>query len=289
MRRGVSTGLRAAAIGFGAFAAMGLLAPTPGGALAARAQVSENDPFAALVGKRRARQRERAPQAKVQHYALATDDRGFLFEDFGDSARIKFLCAEKDPRLECSFEPAGSAAEIYVLTPTRGPRGDLIYKTVSGEALLRIASYGGATVFWPGEKEGRAASKSYGEEKSLHVAFATPEIADRRARRATAAVSALTGAPILFEIDDPATDETAGAAVLADAVVLAAKGVAEVASDPTGARVVAGRLKAVHFVPAEKPGLALNEKVLEVRYNPALDLAGRPSSAAVRQFLEESL
>ncbi|MFQ5564724.1 MAG: DUF4908 domain-containing protein [Parvularculaceae bacterium] len=281
--------MRLAAAGFGCLAAAGLLAPEPGGLAPARAQVSPDDPFAALVGRRRERRRERAPEATVQHYALATDNRAFLFENLGASARIKFLCAENDPRLECRFEPAGTATEIYELTPTRGPRGDVIFKTARGEALLRIASYGGATVFWPGESVGRAASKSYGDEARLHVAFATPQIADKRARRATAAVSALAGAPIMFDVEDLATDETASASVLADAVVMAAKGVAAVANDPTGARVVAGRLEAVRFVPGEQPALSLNGKVLEVRYNPSRDLAGRPSSAAVELFLEETL
>ncbi len=280
------------ATGVGLLVAAAVVAPKPAGAADGAifiTQVDDHDPFTALVGKKRKRYKDRTRRSTAQHYALATDDRAFLFEDMGAQARISFLCTASDPRLECSFEPRGTAAEIHALTPTRGPRGDVIFKNARGEALLRIASYGGATVYWPGESEGKAASKSYGEEKSLHLSYIDPQTAHRRARTATAAISAITGAPIIFEIDDPATDEVIGAAVLADAIVVAAKGIAAVSGDPTGAQVVSGRIEVVHFVPDGTAQLILNQKVLEVRYNPSLDVQGRPSSAEIVLFLEESL
>ena len=78
--------------------------------------------------------------------------------------------------------------------------------------------------------------------------------------------------------------------MLADAVVLAAKGIARVADDETGARVsrMPG-IKRVAFLPSTDPEISLGGDVLEIRYVPNLDIAGRPSSAKIAQFLEESL
>ena len=255
----------------------------------AAVQAQSSDPFSALVGKRRPRQAERAMRGEVERYVLAGDDRAFLFEDRTSEARVMFLCAQEDPRIACLIDSAGPAPEIYVLTPTRGPRGDVIYKNRKGDSLLRIASYGGATVFWPGESIGLAASKSFGDDSSLTLPFADFEAATRRAQGATAILSAITGAPIVFDIGPAPNAEGQRSSVLADSVIVTAKAVKNVADDPTGARIIASRIKKVDFIPADAPSVLLNETVLEIRYTPELDLGGRPSSAEITRFLEESL
>jgi len=253
------------------------------------AVAQSSNPFSALVGKKRKRDPDRASRSKIERYVLAADDRTFLFEDFSSLARVKFLCAPADTRIECVIDPDGPAEEIYVLTANRGPRGDIIYKTHEGDAMLRIASYGGATVFWPGDRVGSAASKSYGEAQSLHLAFTQTRQARQRAQSATGLLSALIGAPVVFDIGSVPSADTYNAAVLADAVVAAAKGLGNVAADPTGARIIASRIKRVRFTPSDGAGLALDGKVIEVFYNEHLDIEGRPSSAAMARFLEESL
>lgn len=262
-------------------------APAPAGGPAAAAAAT--DPFAALVGKKRARRADRARGVKTQRYVLASDDRAFLFEDHVSQVRVKFLCGPDDPRLDCTIDPQRPAAEIFQLTANRGPRGDVFYKNAEGDTMLRIASYGGATVYWPGAAQGFAASKSFGDDPALRLAFADMDAATRRAQAATAIISALTGAPIVFEIAAPPAAEGANAAELADAIVRAAKGVKDVADDPTGARILASRIERVFFAPADTPGVDLEGRVLMIRYVPGRDIDGRPSSAAVARFLEESL
>ncbi|MEK7266112.1 MAG: DUF4908 domain-containing protein [Pseudomonadota bacterium] len=155
--------------------------------------------------------------------------------------------------------------------------------------LLRIAAYGGVTVFWPGDARAHAASKSFGEDPPLTLDFATLETARNRAQTATALISAKVGAPIVFEIGDPGEDAAGGSSVLADAVVRAADGLARVAEDPTGARVIAARIRHIRFRPMTGPSLGMEKDALTIGYNPSGDIAGRPSSARVEQFLEESL
>ncbi len=255
--------------------------------LAVMAQSS--DPFSALVGKRTKRRADRAARSKIERYVLAADNRSFLFETHANEARIKFLCGVEDARIECTIDSHGPAEEIYRLTPNRGPRGDIIYKNYQDQTLLRIASYGGATVFWPGDREGSAASKSFGDADDLTLIVANYETAMRRAHSATALISAATGAPIVFHIGPPPAGEEQNATVLADAVVMAAKALNGVAADPTGARIIANRISHVRFAPAEQPGLTLEDQTWTIDYFPAGDIEARPSSAALRRFLEESL
>jgi hypothetical protein len=79
------------------------------------------------------------------------------------------------------------------------------------------------------------------------------------------------------------------AAVLGDAIIRAANGIKDVADDPTGARIIASRIKKVSFSAASAPGLGFAAGVLNIRYVPGQDIDGRPSSAAVAHFLEETL
>ncbi|GJL91433.1 DUF4908 domain-containing protein [Hyphococcus sp.] len=252
------------------------------------AQQADN-PFSALVGKRRERVSEYSPARAVERYVLTSDDRVFLFEERGANARVRFLCSPEDTRFDCTIDGVGGSPEIHLLSATRAPRGDVIYKTAEGETLLRIAAYGGATVFWPGETHGIAASKSFGDDRPLSLVFEDYESARRRAQSASVHVGALIGSPIFFDVGAGRRAAGANAAVLCDAVLTAAKGIASVADDPIGARAVADRIKRVAFLPGAAPEVGLNGSILEIVYVPNQDANGRPSSTAVANFLEETL
>lgn len=249
-----------------------------------------DNPFNSLVGKRREKSKERRQQAgAVERYVLAGDGRIFLFEERGATARVRFLCETDDQRLDCALDDTAPSPEIYQLNAIRGPRGDVIYKNAQGETLLRIAAYGGATVFWPGETQGTAASKSFGDDRALSLVFEDQQVATMRAQSAAAHISAKTGAPILFDISAAPRAPGSNSAVLADAVLTAAKGIARVAKDPTGARVIAARIKKVAFAPGKTANVRLDGSVLVIVYVPNLDIDGRPSSSEIAYFLEESL
>ncbi|GAB4519734.1 MAG: hypothetical protein Kow00133_05630 [Amphiplicatus sp.] len=284
---------------------------TPG--LAIQIQVDDN-PFSTLVGKRRERA-VRDEEPAVERFVTANGERAFLLRRGDREARIRFLCAPDDRRLDCRLDPESRAEEIYALTVTRGPRGDLLFKDAEGETLLRITVHGGASVLWPGETQRRGAYRSFSEEtERLELAPADRAAASRRAARAAAWLSARLGEDIRFVIPDGndgprepaetlalAPQSFAGtqgadafaagedASVLADAIVRAAVGMSRVASDATGARILGARLKAVRFTPAETPALALDGDTLIVAYDPSRGVEGRPSSNAVARFLEESL
>jgi hypothetical protein len=249
---------------------------------------TDDNPFSALVGRRREASPESARLQPVERYVLTSDGRSFLFEERGTSARVQFLCSPEDMRIDCVLD--GSAApEIYLLSATRAPRGDVIYKNDEGETLLRIAAYGGATVFWPGEMQGAAASKSFGDDHALTLDARSYDDALRRAQSASAQVSAIVGTTILFDVGAGRRSSQVDASVLADAVLTAAKGIVTVADDPIGASVIAERVSRVAFLPGAQPGVALNGSVLEILYVPKQDIKGRPSSAKVAHYLEDTL
>lgn len=253
------------------------------------AQLPDSDnPFSALVGKPRQRRAAKEERIAIERYVLASDDRAFLFEDRANKARLKFLCGPDDLRIDCILDPFGPAPEIYELFVNRGPRGDIIYKNTSGDTMLRIASYGGATVYWPGDAGGAAASKSFGDDRPLTLQPATFGDAQRRAAAAGALISDRVAGSVIFDIGRLRADE-ADATVLADAVMVAAKGVARVADDPIGAQAITEKVARVRFLPDAVPGIALNNRVLIIQYAPDGDLSGRPSSASIIRFLEETL
>lgn len=291
----VGAGLLKAAITFAA-AGMALAASASLSAAAATdlhapasALIAQHNPFSTLVGERRRRPGEPGPHSGVERYVLASDERMFLFEDGGDTARIQFLCGPGEERVECVIDPGVNAAEIYVLEATRAPRGDVVYRNLNGDVLLRIASYGGATVFWPGDPEGRAASKTFADNPGLELVYTDFSTAERRAQMATAMLSARTGAPIIFDLGEGQPEEGANEAVLADTVVTVAKGLSLVASDPTGARVIASRIKRVLFAPADGAGVSLRGSTLHIGYQPDGGVEGRPCSTVVATYLEENL
>lgn len=302
------------------------------------AKAPDADPFSVLVGKRRDHATREAKEAKTERFVVSSDGRIFLFSAGGGEARIKFLCRENDPRLDCRIDPEGPAEEVVSIAGAKGPRGDMIYKDEAGDLVLRIGSYGGATVFWPGDPLGQAASKSYGDGDTLELQPAGRGTAIRRAQSAAAHLSAVTGAAILFDIGPrpprvsvvandaeseaardslvasfarPAAQQAApvgylsgpdraaavaatepprtDAAVLSDAVARVAAGMMQVADDPTGARILAARIRTVRFVEGRPPSLSIDGPALKVVYDPLGDIAGRPSSAVVAKFLEESL
>ncbi len=61
--------------------------------------------------------------------------------------------SQKRPLLKFSDSP-----EVWALSPSRGPRGDVIYANDLGEPLLRATKLGGMTVFTDSHPEGSAAS-----------------------------------------------------------------------------------------------------------------------------------
>ena len=98
-----------------------------------------------------------------------------------------------------------TAEEIHLLTPTTGPRGDLIFKDNEGSTFLA------AGVLWRSNRV-LAWRKGWPCGVESHLVMKRPcgchspmsSTAERRAQQATAELSALTGSPILIDLGEPA-------------------------------------------------------------------------------------
>ena len=51
--------------------------------------------------------------------------------------------------------------EVWVISPSRGPRGDMLFKDDVGDVLLRVTKFGGVTVFTPRRPTGAAATMAF--------------------------------------------------------------------------------------------------------------------------------
>lgn len=255
------------------------------------------DPFAAML-TRRGPSAIRLSSRTPQLYKTTEGDETFVFQSDGNFGFIRFPCGAEDDTLECVLLSGRQAEEILILDATRSPRGDVTYTDQSGTAVLRVTSNGGATLFAPEDRlagyedesivplGGRAVlpvDKVGGTLKTPPMAY---EIAAQRMRRASEVIEQRHGFYITFMA--PGT-YAGNQAVLADAVLVTAKGIDQVADDPLGARIVAERLAVVEFVPDAEPSLQLRDGALTVFYNPAAGLQGRPSSLAVARYLESTL
>jgi len=279
------------------------------------ASYDASNPFNALVGLKRKRNKNKLRNLKrVRLYVLSDGEKSFLFHDTGSQARIQFLCGDADQRIECDLDEDGKSSEVYTLAATRAPRGDVIYKDSEGHTLLRIASYGGATVWWPGDIEARAASRSFSDLTEINLKVVNGRKALRRANRATALLSALTGKPIEFrtpldglvfpptELDQNGTrlsgSQDAGAEARLENNYESLEPLEQVFARSPGLRessvladaiLMTTRLLLVEFVRASNPSMSLENGHLKIGYNVAEGLQGRPSSAQIARFLEENL
>lgn len=167
--------------------------------------------------------------------------------------------------------------EVHVLRPIGGPRGDEIYKTDTGDVLLRITPMGGVTVYRQNSPNG-APAMLVGQAPRLPSA--PPPIAMRaQLAELERAAQQRFGRPIPVEL--PSQPPPAATGVVADAARRAAEGLQQ--APPTMMRV-----ERVVIQMGDRPGAVVINRQLMITVAPSQGYEGRPSAAAVRQALQGS-
>lgn len=229
---------------------------------AAQAQASLRD---ALSGARPWSNNRSAVAPSIARY-VAGDDRSFVLDRSGQRPLLKFE----------------DSAEVWVLNPAPGPRGDVIYKDELGRPVIRASRLGGLTVFTP-DKPGGLPAALAGQAAALRLRVVQPSALLQHFAQQAWRVSRVARRRILFETG---ADATAATAILyADAATIAAEAVSRF-SARADARGLLSRLRTVRITTGRRPAAVMSGDTLEVVIAPQLGVAGRPSSERILRVLD---
>jgi len=167
--------------------------------------------------------------------------------------------------------------EVWVLSASRGPRGDMIYTSDLGRPLLRMTSLGGVTVFTTGNPAGSAAA-AVGVATPLRMMTVGPAGLYRILLQASARASRAARHLVGFEAPEA---DAASDGLIADAAMVASEAMVTLSSDSEG-RSILNRVARVEILRGGQPGASLRGSVVDITVAPVLGVAGRPSSQRIR-------
>jgi len=194
----------------------------------------------------------------ANRYATPDGAVRFIFDrSYGRIALVRF---EGDP-------------EVHVLRPFMAAGGDEIYRTETGDVVLRVTAHGGIIVYTRAHETGAPAAEE------AQVAPLTPEavaiaVMRQRLRELQELAARQIGQPVEFDTPVQVNGPTAG--IVLDAAERAAKGLAD-APLTTVRRVV--------ITIGPTPGAVVHGEELTIQVAPQMGFAGRPSSTTIRNVV----
>ncbi|MEM6538328.1 MAG: DUF4908 domain-containing protein [Pseudomonadota bacterium] len=271
---------------------IGIAACWAGPALAAE----QVNPFSTLAEPDHLHSRAKAGP-KVQRFTASPDDRVFQLQVRGNRALVRFFCANADPRLVCGLSNSEALEEIVALKSDRSVRGDTVFRDAVGRLVIRMTPYGNATVYWPGERIGRAATKISEDRGQLAPQPVSLEAFRRHADQANAMLSGHVGKTIglilptavSVLVEPPATDGLPEGRPIqpatADAVIRAAGGFYSAAGlAPEQAKIYS----TLRISAGPSPAIKRNGTELVITFDPDRPITGRPSEAEIVRFIGAS-
>jgi hypothetical protein len=175
------------------------------------------------------------------------------------------------------FDDAG---EVWALTATPGPRGDIIYKNDTGQPVLRATRLGGLTLFTASSPGGVAAAPA-----GIAAIPRTPSVLGPEALwsiqvQASARASRAVRHLIFFDAIDAAVTP-ASESVFADAFTLTADAILQVADQGHSGLLTAARVFKVRFIQGKSADAILVGPLMQITVAPQMGVAGRPSSRRI--------
>ncbi len=167
--------------------------------------------------------------------------------------------------------------EIWALTPTPGPHGDIIYRNDLGQPMLRSTRLGGVTLFTPGRPSGMPAA-FVGEGAAPRTPpvlgpDALFQLEVHAALRATRAAQHSVGFDTTHDFVTPDSE-----VVFAEAFIITAQAFVHVAQTTKPGQSAISHIMDVRFVTGPEPDAAVKGPVMWITIAPELGVAGRPSS-----------
>ncbi len=172
------------------------------------------------------------------------------------------------------------SSELWALSASPGPRGDVIYRNDMGEPVLRATRLGGLTLFTVDVPGGTAAAplstvqslrpaQIYGPEALFEVLLQ----AEARANRAAQHL-------VVFDAAD-ANVSPGSEPLFADAFILTADAIVHVSSRGATGRAAASHVVKVRFVQGADAAAVLVGRMVQITVAPDHGVAGRPSSERI--------
>lgn len=167
------------------------------------------------------------------------------------------------------------SSEVWVLSPSYAPRGDIIYRDDVGQPAVRMTKLGGMVVYMRNDARGVPAA-FLGQATQIRMQAFNAQALLQRLAQASVRASRSAGRLIIFD----APDVTVGSeAVYADAAALAAEAVAAIAQ--RRGKKQAQKIERVELVQNGHVDAKMNGRTLVVSLTPKKGVAGRPSSRRI--------
>ena len=173
--------------------------------------------------------------------------------------------------------------EIWVLSPSRAARGDMIYKNDAGRPVLRATQTGGLTLFTLERPAGAAAAlEGRAPPVRLIIGPMAPNALLQRLAQASARASRAAQKLITFDAEDVTPESSY---LYADTAAIAADAFVQVARRPDN-KAVMSTLGRVRLIEGRK--VEVRQKGSDLQITIVIDdgLAGRPSSERIVKALD---
>ncbi len=203
----------------------------------------------------------RSPSRPAVAHVKSEDGQSFILDESGNRSLMRF----------------DGEDEVWLLTPTQGPKGDVIYKNDTGEAVLKSTRWGGMILFSDDRPMGDPAAVT-GKAEAFTPGRMSPSLLFQSLVHASRRVSLAIGRNIGFD----APDVTPGADFLyADAAGVAAEALVQVSQQSRGKQIMAP-IRTVQFIEGRPPSASLQNGILVLKLDISRgDWSGRPSSRRI--------
>ncbi|MGA9657521.1 MAG: DUF4908 domain-containing protein [Asticcacaulis sp.] len=212
-------------------------------------------------------QRSESSRPEVAHFS-SEDGESFVMDETSGRTLVRF----------------DGDDEVWLLTPTQGPKGDIIYKNDVGEPVLKATRWGGMTLFSANRPMGDPVAVT-GKADSFVPGRISPALLFQTLVRASRRVSLALGHNMIFD----APEVTPGADFLyASAADLTADALIRVSALKSKQKLVAP-IRSVEFIEGRPPEVYMDKDVLVLKLDVSRgDWSGRPSSKRISNVIMAS-
>ncbi|MGQ0741836.1 MAG: DUF4908 domain-containing protein [Alphaproteobacteria bacterium] len=200
----------------------------------------------------------------------------------GDSVRFSLDRYRNFERLRISGDD-----EVFYLTIEPAALGGRVLKYDSGDVALKVAGWGGVTIYTSKSPGGIPAERL--GDPAAHVLVLVPDV-KKFAVRTSEELQDRTGLTIGFRANWDvlnASDETR--LLAGDAIRNAARAIERVAATRRLGQALLSHFNIVRIAPANETAVTIEQKLLVISIAPSQGQAGRPSSLAIAQAIRQRL